>query len=421
MFPDTSASAAVAGYALAVTVSQLGASGVQLWSFLAVFLAVALCGQAKNHDGSSPGVTDVVWHLSFIFGSWAVTYAATCVLPSWLDNAQLWSLLSCYLFWNSPVFRGRTVTGSQSRVVHAAAQSATERGVAVPGAEVVDSSPGLDEAAQYATADRVDAFVEDTMRLVRETRPPTDPEELRAAGWKDVSTPTAGVFLKFNKETKHSYVLLKIRSQDQAASLPFIQVSNGRVEACATAIFLAFGFWPLFMPFCESSTLLRRLGPGHEIYLLKWKVLGFVIDEVLSVMYVDNLDKDGTTVTMMRTAPEGSEGRQWLGIQVPELTGRARVVIPAMALTTRPSTMDSGVFEFQADLIDEYQVEWIGKLFWQALATKIISPVCKMMSKFDGSAIDDYYNGSGRDEGVVEFYTKMYDRMVAYIAAKGQA
>eukprot|EP00439_Symbiodinium_sp_Y106_P000019 s1049_g1.t1 len=205
----------------------------------------------------------------------------------------------------------------------------------------------------------------------------------------------AEVFIKFVKEPKMTtQVCLNIESHDQEPDFPWIVVENDKLAGGAVPIFLALELWPAWFPFCQT---------------------------LAKIQFMDNLSSNGRLELLFASPPKGA--KSWMGTVVPGRTASFRYVIPGMRLSIRPSTTRSGNIVLQdagrgagaggtdsysfgqssqatklnpqtwkgAETLDEVQIQWAVKLFWQACASRIIGLLSRMQRRYEGSTLQAHY------------------------------
>lgn len=250
--------------------------------------------------------------------------------------------------------------------------------------------------AEAANSEPLEVFLETLARDLDERKPPLDPAALRAASWQDISTKGAEVFIKFVKEPKMTtQVCLNIESHDQEPDFPWIVVENNKLAGGAVPIFLALELWPAWFPFCQKVEKLANLGTNQGMYLLRYKIAFLTVDIVLLAALVDNLSSNGRLELLFASPPRGA--KSWMGTVVPGRTASFRYVIPGMRLSIRPSTTRSGNIVLQAETLDEVQIQWAVKLFWQACASRIIGLLSRMQRRYEGSTLQAHYAVETKD------------------------
>lgn len=214
--------------------------------------------------------------------------------------------------------------------------------------------------------------------------------------WRDIPQPLARLAISCPKDPARLLVDIRVQIQDQAPGLLLFAESGGVLQGGLVPIFCAVSLWPSWLPFCESTKLLARIGPGQEIWMVRFKVAVITADCILYLGIVDRLQAAGCIDIIMGSPEEGMESSAWLGIAVPQKSAQIRVPINAFRLSLRPTSMSDGIVHIQTDMVDTLKIEWIHVLFWRTLSTSVLPTIFRVHSKFDGSALDKHYNGCSR-------------------------
>lgn len=127
---------------------------------------------------------------------------------------------------------------------------------------------------------------------------------------------------------------------------------------------------------------------------MRFKVLGITAEQISFIALEDRLDTEGCIAAIMRSPPAGMEGRQWLGITVPEKSARFRVEMVSFKLAGYPTSRHHVDFVFQCESFDLVKTGLSRAviMFWQILSTRIMPMVIKMQARFAGSSLDRFYN-----------------------------
>lgn len=254
-------------------------------------------------------------------------------------------------------------------------------------AEVPVAALPVQAAASQDSSVDIESFVKD----LQDRLDTTGPNSAQVA-WRDASKPKLQLQMAFPKKPSRLLVNLQIQISDQADDLPLV-AENG---SGLIPIFCSLGQWPLWLPFCQSASMISQIGPGQEIWLVRFKIAFITADCVLYVGIHNRLHAGGQVDILMGSPRPGSEGSTWLGVQVPAQTAQLRVPINSFRLSLQPASMLDGSVNLQADMIDTLKIEWIHMLFWQTLGSQVIPIVRGMQFKFVGSALDDFYNGGSK-------------------------
>lgn len=332
--------------------------------------------------------------------------ASRCGLPALKDDAT-WSLLSCVFFWAWALNLGL----GQDDVPRAQPTGdAAEPEVSQQG------SSG--EALAYASGSCAETLVRDTQRYLEANQPPSDTGSLRASGWRDVSKPTAKVFLLYQPDRVVANI--DVQTRQQLPSFPILEVNGDEIKGGAIPIFWKIGQWPTWFPFCESATLLTRLAADREVWHVKFRIAILTVDMVLFVALIDRLDTDGCVDIIMRSPPLGSEGQSWLGVQVPEVSGKFRCCCNAYRISLWPTSKYEGRVRVHSEMDGgcPSSFEWIGTLFWQTVSTRVIAMIAKVQSRWSGSKLDVHFGSSdAKDERQV--FLGINERLDEFLARTG--
>eukprot|EP00931_Biecheleriopsis_adriatica_P107767 TRINITY_DN82097_c0_g1_i1.p1 TRINITY_DN82097_c0_g1~~TRINITY_DN82097_c0_g1_i1.p1 ORF type:complete len:415 (-),score=90.15 TRINITY_DN82097_c0_g1_i1:60-1256(-) len=310
-----------------------------------------------------------------------------------LRSAHAWALLCMTFFWLW-YFSGSDASGASAPQVEVAQQDVG----------------GVDRVEGLAS------FLAALEKQLDEKKPPTDSLELKAANWQDISTTKALCFVKCVKTpVMKTQVCMDIQTKDQAEYFPWVLLKDGHLAGGTIPIFLALEHWPLWFPFCQKVQKVVNIDACSSVYYLRFKIAFITADMIMLASLVDKLDSTGSVELLFATPPANSEGSQWMGAMVPQkLTGLSsvRVTIPSMRLSMRPGSLASGQFIFQAETLDEIQVPWVTKLFWQACGNRLIGLIMSMQNKYSGSVLEAHFSKTGKEaEETRNFYQHLYSRI----------
>lgn len=278
------------------------------------------------------------------------------------------------------------------------------------------------EELTYGGERDVDSYVKMLDQRLLAQKPPSDPEALLASGWQDHSKNRIQIFLSAQDRIRDEPfprvgIYIKAKTQDHAKSFPLTLVDEGcgcrYLRGGGLVIYYCMKYWPLWFPFSQKVKLLKQISKFQQVWLHQLKVLWFTVDNIFLFTLQDKLGTDGCIEVLMRSPPEGMEGRTWLGVVLPKSEARARVQVASMRLAGYPTSMDHCDFEFQCEVYDPFKggVNWIVVMFWQTIASKIIPMILKMQAKFDGSDMDKYFNdgtdkhGKQTKEGFIDLHS----------------
>mmetsp|Transcript_853 Transcript_853/g.1671 ORF Transcript_853/g.1671 Transcript_853/m.1671 type:complete len:333 (+) Transcript_853:29-1027(+) len=237
----------------------------------------------------------------------------------------------------------------------------------------------------------VEAFYAETKSLLEANAVPEVPS---STGWQDISKPSAKVFLKSKAAPARDCVYFHIQSQDQVPKLPMLEVAEGKITCGAIPTVWATKHWPLWFPFCDSVEMLRFYSPTSMLVQVKLKVLFVTLDFVLFLGIKDLIDTKGFVEVVFRSPPEGSEGKEWMGITVPPLAGSLpRICIAFAGFKAYPKTETNVEVEYQAEMLDTAGApQWIKIFIFQQLSIRIIPELVKFQQKIPGSPLHRYLN-----------------------------
>jgi len=318
----------------------------------------------------------MVRELTLGFASWCILIVVEQAVPMLaLSTSCFWSLLCCILIWARVLQDNMKVEVMPE--MHAELQS-------------METKP-LDADQELAhLLQRLDANL-----------PPAKESQLKTEGWCDASRPTARLFLKTMNEGQHvrSLVSLNVRTEHQEPDFPIIKYDGSTFEGGAVPIFWSLGHWPTWFPFCHSAKLIGKLGPDRMIWHVKQKIAFITADVVLYVAIIDRLDTDGTINIVMKSPESIYEGKPWLGgIVIPPQDAQFRVAFESLRLSLRPTSMKSGVVNFQCEQVDTMYIKWIHLLFWQTACTRIAPIIARMQQRYANSEIDRFYRNEGAEQ-----------------------
>lgn len=288
------------------------------------------------------------------------------------------------------------------------------------------NSVAFTEELNYGTENDIGAYTKMLGQRLKAQKPPSSPEELLASGWQEHPKRGLRIFLAAQERARREpyprvAVYIKSKSQDQVASFPLVRVESGydshpaQLRGGGLVIYFSMKYWPVWFPFSQKVTLLKQISPFEQIWVHQLKVLWFTVDQVVLFALQDKLETEGCIEVLMRSPPEGMEGKQWLGVTIPKSDARFRTQIASMRLAGYPTSADHSDFEFQCEIYDPFKagINWIVVMFWQTLAPKILPLILKMQAKFEGSDMDKYYNsgddpnGKATQEAFISLHSKI--------------
>jgi len=211
--------------------------------------------------------------------------------------------------------------------------------------------------------------------------------------WHDASRPGVQLFLKFPRQPDHLLINVALRIRDQVPCLPLIDAQGEALHGGLIPIFCAPALWPTWLPFCESTRLLRNISLGQEIWQLNFRCAFVTADCIVYLSLCNRLEQTGSIDVVIGSPDIAMEGRHWLGAKVPKRTAQLRVPVRSCRISLWPTGVSDGVAQMQVDLIDLLKIKWIHLLFWRTMSTWALPTVAKMHARFKGSALDRYYNG----------------------------
>lgn len=237
---------------------------------------------------------------------------------------------------------------------------------------------------------------------IRRVRKTVQEEEahLSSDAWRDISKPSAKVFFKTKQKPARDCLWIAIDSESQAASLPVLETKDGKIVCGAIPTCMAVPHYPQWFPFCDSSRVLKEFSDGCFIQHVKLKVLFIHLDFVLLVNVADCLREDQACVEVAVTSPPpGSEGGEWLGVQLPPKPGALpRITVRHAMIRLRPTSRQSFHIEWQIEVDDVSGApQWMKVFAIQQIATRLVPELAKVQPKIPGSPMDRYLNGQSDD------------------------
>ncbi|CAJ1376302.1 unnamed protein product [Effrenium voratum] len=211
---------------------------------------------------------------------------------------------------------------------------------------------------------------------------------------KDISKPTAKVLYKAKTKPARDCVEISLRSEEQVPYIPLLEMKEERIQSGIIPTIWAVPHWPLWFPFCESNTEVKRFSPSCWIMHVKLKVLFFCVDFLLFASVDDLLESEGRITVSMRSPPPGSEGEQWMGVTVPPRLGALpRVCLHNAFLDCKPTGHGKFDVNLRLELEDPAGApQWVKTFVFQQMAIRILPDLCKFQGKIPGSALDHFLN-----------------------------
>eukprot|EP00746_Dinoflagellata_sp_MGD_P165633 gnl/MRDRNA2_/MRDRNA2_95018_c0_seq1.p1 gnl/MRDRNA2_/MRDRNA2_95018_c0~~gnl/MRDRNA2_/MRDRNA2_95018_c0_seq1.p1 ORF type:complete len:458 (-),score=86.21 gnl/MRDRNA2_/MRDRNA2_95018_c0_seq1:228-1601(-) len=374
----------------------------------------------------------LIWTLTVIFSflCWRVLQHLAQHFPGAV-RGELWVIPWLLWFW-SWCLGGHKSTGSIDTQPAKAGVTDCSSGASTPSSGKYNAERvAAAEEAAFGSEDDVESYLKMLDERLRAQEPPSDKQKLLASGWQEHSKAGIEIYLAAQKRIKDEPcprigVYLKSKTQDQVASFPMVLTETGckppRLRGGGLVIYYCMKCWPLWFPFSQKTRLLKQISPFQQVWLHQIKVLWFTVDNIFLFALQDKLSTDGCIEVLMRTPPDGMDGKQWLGVTIPKTEAKFRVQIASMRLAGYPTSMDHCDFVFQAEIYDPLKggINWITVMFWQTIAARCLPMILKMQAKFDGSVMDKYYNAGddrhGKETG--EAFIDLHDRIQKFVKGK---
>lgn len=281
----------------------------------------------------------------------------------------------------------------------------------------------------FTGAESVGALVEHLVRQNEASRPPANPEELLASGWRDYSTQKAKLYMALEpKRNDDRYArirtCIKLKTEDQVASFPLIEANGRSLAGGAVPIYLMLDTWHLWFPFCEKCQLLKTISTFESVWLQTYKIGPFTCDCVVFVAFRDQLDAEGCLEIIMRSPYLPAEEERFLGISIPGCTSWIRTQLLNFRLAVYPTSRRHADVIFQAELYDNSNmgISWIMVKAWQALSMRIVPMIAKMQAGYAGSAMERHHNsGDWRSADLREKLLACHERVVRFVESEERA
>eukprot|EP00811_Abedinium_folium_P036935 NODE_9598_length_1412_cov_6.828794.p2 GENE.NODE_9598_length_1412_cov_6.828794~~NODE_9598_length_1412_cov_6.828794.p2 ORF type:complete len:218 (-),score=52.23 NODE_9598_length_1412_cov_6.828794:80-733(-) len=190
------------------------------------------------------------------------------------------------------------------------------------------------------------------------------------------------------------FVKMRCKFSDFVASFPFCTTQDGQITGGAMPFFIDVLRWPTWYPFCNSATLVGIISDSQVIYHVVFKISFVTIDCVMLMALVDKLREDGTFSIVLTTA-RGDGGQEWLGYTIPPQQTMFRAHVTAARFKNMPDSYDGGDMEFYIEGPEDIGIEWIAKLYWKTVCTKVIPLIAAQLPHFAGSEIDNDFQDAG--------------------------
>eukprot|EP00929_Paragymnodinium_shiwhaense_P115103 TRINITY_DN83712_c0_g1_i1.p1 TRINITY_DN83712_c0_g1~~TRINITY_DN83712_c0_g1_i1.p1 ORF type:complete len:415 (+),score=83.54 TRINITY_DN83712_c0_g1_i1:223-1467(+) len=264
-------------------------------------------------------------------------------------------------------------------------------------------------------------FVLETLGMATDDTPPTRADQCAEYGWKDISKATAQVLYKPKTAPPRDCIYIGVQSKEQVKELQLLDFNGTSIRGGAMPTVWAVEHWPLWFPFCESTKVLKRFGPDRFILQLNLKIMFVRLDILLFAAILDKLETDGAIEVIFRSPPTGSEGKEWLGIEVPPKPGwLPRICVQHCQLLIQPSCMRHVRLSMRADVEDVGgMAEWIKVFLFQQIAIRVIPEVAKFQPKIPGSPLDHYLNG-GLEKEDSDYMFCLYRRIEEAVSRKSR-
>jgi len=235
----------------------------------------------------------------------------------------------------------------------------------------------------------VDFFLTENSHRAEEVSKLQTQEELETAGWKDVSHGSVNEYIRFSQNDQR--VSLIMRCNLEEAFMAAFQTQTQAKVNCFR------GFSSFRFPMKPSLTPLKLLGDNTAFVHVQAKFWFITFDAVMLVTFTDRLDTDECAEIQIYCAPRGMEGKNWLGITVPQKSSIIRLALTDLRISVRPTENNCSLLELRIDHTVQRRLKRVSTLLSKVVGRQFISMFVSVVSKLGEFVVDDTHIRDGEE------------------------
>merc|ERR1719284_2261482 len=113
------------------------------------------------------------------------------------------------------------------------------------------------------------------------------------------------------------------------------------------------------------------------------------------VTFTNRLDTDECGEIQIYFAPRGMEGKNWLGITVPQKSSMIRLALTDLRISVRPTANNCTLLEFHIDHSVQRGLEWFDTLLSKLVGRQFVSMFVSVVSKLGEFVVDNTHIRTG--------------------------
>lgn len=165
------------------------------------------------------------------------------------------------------------------------------------------------------------------------------------AQWRDLSSPgVADCWVRtVRKPVATSTILCSVKSVNQTPNLALLNVDKAQSTVSGSLMLMTdMDTWPLWVPMCQSCTVLERYGPNEMLTRIEFKipVVGIRTESIIYTNLVDRLDEEGY-LDFRACTPLGAIAQKCDEEHCAECEERGEVANPSLVLGAADEDFDT--------------------------------------------------------------------------------
>lgn len=233
----------------------------------------------------------------------------------------------------------------------------------------------------------VDFFLAEASHRVKEVAKLQTHEEFETAGWKDISHGSVKECIRFSQNDQRVSLILRCNLEE--AFMAAFQTQAPAKVSCSR------GFSSFRFPMKLSLTPLKLLGDNTAFVHVKAKFCFITFDSVMLVTFTDRLDTDECGEIQIYCAPRGMEGKNWLGITVPQKSSFIRLALTDLRISVRPTANNCSLLELHINHTVQRGLERVSTSLSKVVGRQFVSMFVSVVSKLGEFVVDDTHIRGG--------------------------